>query len=257
MNAPLKSSLVILIYYLLNLCLWFIPVNSWACGNVLSDASIPAEQLGICTGGHFDVMDCQQSCTRSTQCHHIYCGGVCEGGENHNNSCFFDEMCPNGSCVEQCYETGYCIKDGVELLATLARFSVTSVGNRLQVAWETLSEVDNQAMNVYCGQMTAGQFDNIIQLNKRPIASKARLPFSGSQYTATSEPLAPGVYYCALEDIDTTGQCNTHCQHLAAATIGQPEQPLDLAAAQKLCQSNIDAQRQQLGNTGSCIHSID
>jgi len=254
MNASLTSLLAILIPYLLNLWLLFIPVNSWACGTVLSDASIPAEQLGICSGGHFDVMDCQQLCTRSTQCHHTYCGGVCEGGKNDNNSCFVDEMCPNGSCVEQCYETGSCIKDGVELLATLASFSVTPVGNKLQVAWETLTEVDNQAMNVYCGQMTAGQFDNIIQLNKKPITSKASLPFSGSPYTVTSVPLAPGVYYCVLEDIDTSGQCHTHCQDLAVATTGQPEQPLDLAAAQKLCQSNVDTQRQQFGNTGSCIH---
>jgi hypothetical protein len=115
----------------------------------------------------------------------------------------------------------------------LESFSVENSENTIFVKWKNGSEVNNIAMNLWCAQMQDNQFKKITRLNSEPIPSKAILPNYGASYSSTDYPyinanLWPGIQYCALEDIDASGQCVLHCDQMDIIAIGKDNKLSDI-----------------------------
>ncbi len=64
-----------------------------------------------------------------------------------------------------------------------------------------------------------------------------------------------GVYYCALEDIDSFGECTTHCEQMKAVTVGNVKPKVDLDDAKKLCRDSFK-ELKDAGQNGVCVEEL-
>lgn len=129
------------------------------------------------------------------------------------------------------------------LLATLSKFLLTNQENKVWIEWQTLSELDNIGFNIWCAQIKENEFgesefEGIIKLNQELIPAKNDL--DGAIYQ-TQEPYIfnDGITYCMLENVNTEGVSNKHCNFIRAIVIGNDEaQSVDLKTAENLCQKH-------------------
>lgn len=170
---------------------------------------------------------------------------------------------PSNKCGKKsCNDNEECEGDNIKLRAALGDFTVTAVRDNIHVDWNTISEKDNNAMNIYCAQMEDGKFKDITKFNKKPMATKAFIPFTGASYSSNDyawkdNKLASGVYYCVLEDINVDGMCTTHCDHISAAVVGKGKEQLNinLEDAKKLCKEHHDTLK-KFKHSGLCIEEL-
>jgi parallel beta-helix repeat protein len=89
----------------------------------------------------------------------------------------------------------------------LLSFIVQVAADRVTLAWETGSEVDNAGFNVWRAETADGTY---IQLNDALIPAQGD-PLSGASYNFTDSDMVQGMtYYYKLEDVDTHGVSTFH-----------------------------------------------
>jgi len=103
-------------------------------------------------------------------------------------------------------------------VVTIASFYAQGYADRVEVFWETASEIDNAGFNLYRDTSPTGSFG--LKLNSVLIPSQVPpgSPF-GASYQFTDSNVEPGVtYYYRLEAIDLQGHSQPH-NELASATV--------------------------------------
>jgi hypothetical protein len=98
-------------------------------------------------------------------------------------------------------------ESGSVTLIELAFFGATAQGGGVQVAWETVSEVDNAGFNIYRSEDPGTGFE---KLNAALVPAQGG-PTQGASYTYNDVDVVPGsIYFYKLEDVDTFGQATLH-----------------------------------------------
>jgi len=104
------------------------------------------------------------------------------------------------------------------LAVTLAEFSAAQNGNRIQVTWETVSELSNRGFNLYRGTSPSGP-DR--QLNATLIPSQSQGNPGGFIYTWEdyADLVSGTTYYYWLEDVSISGVATLHGPVSAVFTV--------------------------------------
>ena len=90
----------------------------------------------------------------------------------------------------------------------LISFAVTPTDSRVEVTWETATELDNLGFNLYRGTTPEGPF---VQLNATLIPTQNPGQVLGATYTWLDKDIASGgIYYYLLEDVDVDGVVTSH-----------------------------------------------
>jgi hypothetical protein len=106
---------------------------------------------------------------------------------------------------------------GSALAVTLADFNTAQVGDRVQVTWETVSEIDNAGFNLYRGL----QADGSDRLLLTYVASQAPGSTQGAAYSYQDAAVEAGqTYWYWLEDVDLSGATTLHGP--VSATVQAP-----------------------------------
>lgn len=107
---------------------------------------------------------------------------------------------------------------GGTLSVMLASLSAVSQGDRVIVAWETVSELNNQGFNLY--RATAVDGPRTL-LNSALIPAQRPGSSDGAAYTWTDSSVSPGSsYFYWLEDVDLTGARTLHAP--VSVTVADP-----------------------------------
>lgn len=96
---------------------------------------------------------------------------------------------------------------GGPLAVTLASFTARPDGNRIHLAWETVSEIDHAGFNLYRSETSQGTWS---RLNEALIASPTPGSTQGHDYEWTDEAVEAGVNYrYRLHALDIYGVAQT------------------------------------------------
>jgi hypothetical protein len=154
----------------------------------------------------------------------------------------------------------------IPLAVELIDFTLTAnERNQVTVEWETASETDNLGMNVWCAKL-GYHFENFTKLNGNEKISSNASPPDGAFYSSENYPwkdteLEPGIQHCTLEDIDTRGKCNLHCDFIKTVVIDNhaESQQIDLkdinARAIELC-NEYQTTLEETGQKGLCLDEV-
>lgn len=110
-------------------------------------------------------------------------------------------------------------------LVRLVNFKTSSDREGIHFTWSTGAEIDNDGMNIWCAQMKKSKFKEIAKLNTETTIPTQAIPPNGAFYSSKDYPwintnLKPGIQHCTLEDIDASGQCTLHCDHIDTVVVG-------------------------------------
>ena len=131
-----------------------------------------------------------------------------------------------------------CDSSSCKLSIELQDFVAELETNQIHFNWKTATEVDNLGVNIWCAQIEGNDFKDPLKLNPELIPTQGN-SHSGATYSKTysveATGLKAGVHYCALEDVDSDGQCALHCDHIDAVAIGDGRSASADAQATTLC----------------------
>lgn len=131
-----------------------------------------------------------------------------------------------------------CDSSSCKLSVELRNFAAELETNQIHFNWETATEVDNLGVNIWCTQIEGNDFKDPLKLNPELIPTQGNST-NGTTYSKTysveATGLKAGVHYCALEDVDSDGQCVLHCDHIDTIAIGEGHSASADAKATTLC----------------------
>lgn len=131
-----------------------------------------------------------------------------------------------------------CDSSSCKLSVELRDFRVGLEANQIHFQWETATEEDSLGINIWCAQMEDNHFKELIKLNPKLIPTQGHSRH-GARYSKTysveTVGLKAGMHYCALEEVDSEGQCALHCDHIDAMVLGQSHSAPDYDKATALC----------------------
>jgi len=107
---------------------------------------------------------------------------------------------PYGQC-------NYCDKLCVPTVITLASFEAKPGNDKVNLLWETGSEVDNAGFNIYRSE---SESDGYVKINASLIPAKGSASQSASYVYVDTNVQNRKTYYYKLEDIDLTGTSTMH-----------------------------------------------
>jgi hypothetical protein len=146
------------------------------------------------------------------------------------SSCEFTSRCDEPS--------SRCALIECKLPVKLQDFAAELETNQIHFNWKTATEVDNLGVNIWCAQIEGNDFKDPIKLNPKLIPTQGNST-NGTTYSKTysveTTGLKAGVHYCALEDVDSDGQCALHCDHIDTVAIGDGRSASADAQATILC----------------------
>jgi hypothetical protein len=120
----------------------------------------------------------------------------------------------------------------------LQDFTAKLETNQIHFNWETVTEIDNLGVNIWCAQIEGNDFKAPIKLNSKLIPTQGNST-NGTTYSETysieAMGLKAGVYHCGLEDANSNGQCTLQCDHISSVTIGDGQSALADTQAAALC----------------------